>query len=124
LVHPWNPPAPGYNVRFEPGPAEVYAYGQIVERELRGRGIGRALLRGESEETRRRGASSVLAHISLRNPVVCHLNFDVLGARVRERVLILILGRRFGVPHARRPGDDEQARRARERQPTRAEETP
>ena len=88
----------GYHVRGEPGPREVYAYGEIVERELRGRGIGKALLKGEFEEARRRGASSVIGHISLRNDVTRHLNFQVLQARVRKRELILVLGKRFGVP--------------------------
>jgi GNAT superfamily N-acetyltransferase len=113
----------GYHVRVKPGPGEVYAYGEIVERELRGRGIGRALLRGEFEEARRRGASTVLAHISLRNPVARYLNFEVFGARVRERILILVLGKRFGVPLARWPAGDERRRRARGPHPTEAEET-
>ena len=96
----------GYHVRGEPGPREVYAYGEIVERELRGRGIGKALLKAEFEEARRRGASFVLAHISLRNDVTRYLNFEVLQARVRERELILVLGKRFGVPVFRKPGQD------------------
>jgi hypothetical protein len=87
-----------YNVQVTPRPGEGYVYGVFVDSGARRQGAAYSMLCALGETAAREGVTSLLAHISPRNPATPHLFIDRLGGRVREQTHVLVLLNRFGVP--------------------------
>jgi GNAT superfamily N-acetyltransferase len=101
-----------------PEPRQATVYGLVVRPDWRGRGVGRSLSRAAALAARERGAREIVNHASAWNQTIPAM-MSLVGARITERLLIVVIANRHGMTLSRRGSEAAEARRHRRATPAR-----